>query len=258
MNNKKVVWSEFIADKNEELNDDIAEYIKGISELCENGNFKIAFETIKICCDNQVKLCFELMTKATKVWFCDNAIYEYYNILMEICQGIFPLKHYLERDELSKVMKEFMLKSSELSCDSLFVFIQTLEKLYALGYKGIAHTIFRGYQKLSCINQEIKIRKNMAYVYCLNMDNFNQIREWCFNVYREVRKCIGKPLKIQCWYYLGLIQEFERRNGLIEYNNICNIGAGAKNFMDRSYEKGSLLANMYVTSNELRNFVGLE
>ena len=73
-----------------------------------------------------------------------------------------------------------------------------------------------------------------------------------------MRKCIGKPLKIQCWYYLGLIQEFERRNGLIEYNNICNIGAGAKNFMDRSYEKGSLLANMYVTSNELRNFVELE
>ncbi len=59
------------------LNDDIAEYIKGISELCENGNFKIAFETIKICCDNQVKLCFELMTTATKLWFCDNAIYEY-------------------------------------------------------------------------------------------------------------------------------------------------------------------------------------
>lgn len=252
MNEKETMWNEFIATKTE-LNNDIAKFLENIVLLFQSGKYEQAFHTIKVNCKTQVELCFELLTKANEIWLCDQSIYPYCTVLLEICQGILPLRKYVEFEDFSRKMQEIMRNSCKLSYNGLYVFIQTLEKLYALGYRGIGYTIFKGYEKLPQANDKIRILKEMSYVYVLNQDNFAEVNQHCFEIFYNAKKYMSKELKIQCWYYLGLIQEFEKRNFIMEENNICMLGSEMKNYMDRSYEKQFPLA-IYYFENKLRNF----
>lgn len=247
-----------MSEKTKELNEFVkGELCKDIScksellmELCETHEFNNAFQAAKILCGGNLGELVKLTYKIVELYPCDRSLIAFCNILLDVIKEIILFVRYRDADEMVEKLQNIVDESHHYSNEALYYFAQTLEMLFACGYKCVGYTIFLLYQRIDadCIYQPttLTVSKQMSCVYVIGDDNYHEVTKRCKKVKRLMDKGNMEHLRGICYYYLGLLEAYDFR--LIDADEKiedCYLMT-SNGYMERSKDLEFQMAKQYI------------
>ena len=197
-----------------------------------------------------------IMRKTVGLYHYDEVIFEWCKLLRWLADDMVSFKRYCAAKRLPDDMAEIAITSDYYSQDALKYFVQTLEYLFALGYGGLEMTIYGFYRKIRDDSvyelTALGVSRALSCVYIIDDDNKYAIAKRCRKLYKRIEKSHAIHLRGICFYYMGLVDEFDCN--LFNHDDVfedCLLSL-VSNYMDASAKDGFILAKKYIKHN--RNF----
>lgn len=219
-------------------------------ELCDRAEFRKAGKLLAAELGGKHDAQYLILYKIVTVYNCNGALCEFCDMLLRIAKDMISFKRFETSKQLSDGIEGIRKNLNYYTDDVLYYFSQTLEVLYAMGYTSLGMDIYCIYQHIRSDDlygiTGLNISKELSCVYVIDNDNKYEIAKKCQKVNKKINKSGNRHFEGLCFYYIGLVDEFDHR--LFRNKDMCDDCwiYGYSGYMNKSANQGFKLAKLYL------------